>query len=332
MVLLILTLLVRPAGAPAAWCTSSCRKGALKQVERAVANVSAEFCPAQSHGLYKLHADLKRDPLIAPSNDLIGEAGPDCRVLQPPLPPTYMCVYPPQQDTIISRGVIWRGHWASDCNEEYRIRTLCAIVAAVRRSNLGSRAWVLDVGSNIGTFTIPLIAAGVNVIAVEADADNIALLQGSLAAQRRMHAAATAAAAVSGATPPPPLGASRLVGHALASQAGLTLCMERKEHLNSGSVQFRALPGGGGGASSRASSRGPSGGAAGAGSAAGGCNRLVRTSTLDLAVVSTAGLNLGGSDGVRFVAMKIDVQGSEAGGASSGESTSTPDEGIPYCS
>ena len=45
-----------------------------------------------------------------------------------------MCVHPPQLDTIISRGVVWRGHWASDCNENYRLRTLCAIVRAVRSS------------------------------------------------------------------------------------------------------------------------------------------------------------------------------------------------------
>ena len=106
------------------WCGSSCRKGSQHAVALSVAHLSAQHCPAISHGLYKLHADLKRDPLVSPANDLLGDeskAAPDCPRLSPPLPPTWMCVHPPQQDKIISQGVVWRGHWANDCNEEYRL-------------------------------------------------------------------------------------------------------------------------------------------------------------------------------------------------------------------
>ena len=274
------------------WCLASCRKGAKNPVSEPVRNLSAEACPAQSHGLYKLHADLDQDPSLARGMDLVGDAGPDCRALRPKLPPTWLCVHPPDQDAIISKGIIWRGHWTSDCNEEYRLRTLCAIVRSVRESGIPpDRAWVLDVGSNIGTFTLPLLAAGVNVISIEADVDNLALLNGSLFAQRRLAAAGRSA-----------LGSSVLVRGALADTEGLQLCMERASKLNSGSVQFRD-------AGLAKMSGGTSGRGGGASSS---CSRLVRTTTLDSAIERAAGLRLGGADGTVFVAMKMDVQGAEA--------------------
>jgi FkbM family methyltransferase len=265
------------------WCVSSCKRGMKHPVPLAMRNLSAEVCPAQSHGLYKLHADLTQDPKLSPGMDLAGNAGPDCRALDPALPPTWLCVYPPEQDAIISKGIIWRGHWSSDCNEEYRLRTLCAIVRAVRKSGVPHhRAWVLDIGSNIGTFTLPLLAAGVNVVSIEADADNLALLNGSLSAQRRLAASNSQT-----------LGTSVLVGGALAATEGMELCMERASKHNSGSVQFRDA-----GLAKMEGAASPT-----------GCSRLVRTTTLDAALERTAGLQLGGPDGAVFIAMKMDVQG-----------------------
>ena len=115
-----------------------------RPVEASIAHISAAHCPANlSHGLYALHSDLKPDPAIDRTNDLVAKdhGGEVCASLQPPIPRTHVCVHPPQRDTIISKGVIWRGHWASDCNDIYRIKTLCRMVAAVRQSGLGARAW-----------------------------------------------------------------------------------------------------------------------------------------------------------------------------------------------
>jgi FkbM family methyltransferase len=256
-------------------------------------NISDAFCPAQSHGLYKLHADLKQDPALPASDDLVGDAGRECAALTPALPPTWVCVHPPQLDTIISKGIVWRGHWLSDCNEAYRIRTLCAVVHAVRRAHLGARAWVLDIGANIGTFTLPLLAAGVNVVSFEADTDNLALLNGSLRAMRHVAAARGEMAA---------LGESRLVGGALAATAGQLLCMERASHVNSGSVYVRPL------------SESAAAGAKSSTTSSTACKRLVRTKTIDDALANEVQLSLGSGTPRTdvIVAMKIDVQGFEA--------------------
>ena len=297
--------------AGAAWCTSSCRKGARHAVDPRLVNVSSTFCPAStSHGLYALHADLVADPRLAAGMDLTvrGKAHDVCHALTPPLPRTFVCVHPPQSDSILSKGIVWRGHWTSDCNEEYRLRTLCAIVHAVRRSGVPQhRAWVLDIGANIGTFTLPLAAAGINVVAFEADPDNVALLNGSLAALRHMDAAdidaappARAAAKLqAGAgrfTPTdvlgwrkrPPLGTVKLVSGALSASSGGQICMERETGRNAGSVHAVAT------------------------SSAAPCKRLVRTTSLDDALALETGLRLGGADGAVLIAVKMDVQGAEA--------------------
>ena len=104
-----------------AWCTASCRKGMKHPVAPHLANVSATFCPAGlSHGLYPLHADLKANPRLPPGMDLnvVGKANDVCARVRPPLPTTHLCVHPPSMDSIISKGIVWRGHWTSDCNEE----------------------------------------------------------------------------------------------------------------------------------------------------------------------------------------------------------------------
>ena len=131
------------------WCGSSCRKGVKKPVSPHLRNTSAAFCPNASHGLYALHAETARDP-GAPAGmdfDVGGKAAQICATLHPPLPRTHLCVHPPHLDSIISKGIVWRGHWVNDCNEEYRLRTLCAIVQTFRASDVPiHRRWVLDIG------------------------------------------------------------------------------------------------------------------------------------------------------------------------------------------
>lgn len=297
LLLLLLIFQATPLRGTHSWCGSSCRKGAKRLVEAELASISTTFCPKTSHGLYALHADLKADPKKPRGMDLDvnGRANEVCASVEPPIPRTQICVHPPESDTIISKGVVWRGHWAVDCNEEYRLRTLCAIVKAVRTSKL-PRVWVLDIGANIGTFTLPLVAAGVNVLAFEADPLNAALLNGSLAAQRHMHAQAS--------VPPPPLGEVRLVSGALAATAGGQLCIRRESERNSGSSRLDFA----GAATSSSSADGP-------------CRHVVRTITLDQAVEAELGMSLGpvgarqgsrAADGAAIVAAKIDVQGAEA--------------------
>jgi len=258
-----------------AWCGSSCRQGARQAVKPELFNISATFCPRISHGLYALHADMKANPKLHLAMDLnvIGKANEVCAAVRPPLPLTHVCVHPPETDRIISKGIVWRGHWASDCNEEYRLRTLCAIVSAVRSSGVPRhRAWVLDVGASIGTFTLPLVAAGVNVVAFEADPDNVALLNGSLVAQRHL-----AAAGLTGTVDSARLGRVHLIAATLSASGG-PLCT-RQSGLNMGPAECR----------------------------------MVRTKTLDGTLFTELGLPLGGGEhGAILVAAKIDVQGTEA--------------------
>lgn len=200
-------------------------------MEPAAKNVSNAVCPSpQSHGLYRLKGTSHAMPCA--------------------LSDTWACVHPAERDALISRGIIWKGRWVMDCNEGYRIRTLCAIIETVRtaREEPGGHSrslWVLDVGANIGTFTLPLLEAGVNVLSFEADADNAALLRGSVEAQRRMRGVREGQLVPTGAqvaaAPPLPLGASVIVEGVLAATAGNEVCLGRAEAANSGSVRVRAI-------------------------------------------------------------------------------------------
>lgn len=265
-------------------------------VDPLVRDLSARFCPASSHGLFSLHADhpaaKENAEKILAQRAAGTHASSDC--VDPPLPATWLCIYPPGQDYFISAGIAQRGHWSSACNDFYRTATLCAIAKAVRGSGVPrERAWVLDIGANIGTFTLPLLAAGINVLSVEADADNLSLLNGSLAAQRHMRPGP-----IEGPKGATPLGTSVLVGAALAATAGEQICMGRAQRANSGSVTQLANQTG---CQPRVFRAG-----------AWQHQRLVHTTTLDEAIAGlerTAGLAQGGAV---FVAMKIDVQGSEA--------------------
>ena len=274
----------------ASWCGATCRQRSQTPMELAVRNVSRSVCPAHSHGLYRLLGSRH------------------CMV-----PDSFVCVHPPDRDNFVSRGIVKGGTWLVPCNEEFRMRTVCSIARAYRTASAARRAaappWVLDVGANIGTFTLPLLAAGVNVVSFEADPHNVALLRGSIEAQRsdRVRAAAAVAAAAAEpaaqqaqAQPPPPplppLGQSLVVSGALSDVQGRSLCLMRHKG-NSGAAQTRA--------------------------ATAACEKLVTTTTLDDSLVR-AGLlrarapsSLSSGAGAAaalpaIVAMKCDVQGWEA--------------------
>ena len=272
------------------WCVAACRKGAMNPVPMEVQNISAEHCLPPAHGLYKLHGH----------NSTGGTGTHECDLLSPPLPSTWLCVHAPDKDVFISRGIVWKGGWTDRCNNEYRLRTLCRIVRAVREASLRSKkpVWVLDVGANIGTFTLPLLAAGVNVASFEADASNLRLLRGSVAAQRKLHAADR-------------LGASIVVAGALSDTVGDELCLgtvaaKHGNEVNSGSVRVEA-PG------------------------QVNCRQRTRTTTLDAALQTILEYQrstlmpseepggrrraVAGSSAersLRVVAMKMDVQGYES--------------------
>lgn len=204
----------------------------------------------------------------------------------------------------MSRGIVWQGRWMTACNEEYRLRTLCRIVSAWRRASHKSNEpmWVFDVGANLGTFTLPLLAAGVNVASFEADPNNAAQLRGSIAAQREL-AAPNADL----------LGASYVVEGVLSESIGQEVCLGAEQATNFGSVRVLT----------------------GAGSSACAAQR-VRTTTLDVTIDALRAFQnsqltmpaVPPGRPLRIVAMKCDVQGYEAfvfGGASRLLRESAPD-------
>lgn len=262
-------------------------------IEAALRTTSATNCPAHSHGLYRLRGHINASATACALAD------------------TFACVHPPWRDTIISRGLVYKGRWMIMCNEDYRIRTICSIIAGVRATAAatGASVWVLDAGANLGTFTLPLVAAGVNVLAFEADPANVALLRGSLAAQKALHEQGPTTSTTS-----TPLGRAILVPGALGSVSGHTVCVQRGEQNNSGSSMVRApVPAAGGGAQP---------GGAGASERSQPCapRRLLRTHTLDGELdrlMSDGQLDVQGAEGAKrrrvvFAALKMDVQGYEA--------------------
>lgn len=229
-------------------CGKGCHRGILNPVEPNMRNLSAIFCPSQSHGLYRLLSTREPDDS---SRTFVATPTRECDGLAPPLPSTYVCVYPPQTDQFVSRGIVWKGRWFDDCNEGFRLRTICNIIRAWRKASQKTTApvWIFDVGANIGTFTLPLLAAGVNVASFEADPSNLALLRSSIAAQRRLGATGSqdsadgptsAVSVIQSAYPRSGLlGASIVVAGALSETAGQQLCMGAEQKTNFGSVRVQ---------------------------------------------------------------------------------------------
>ena len=119
--------------------------------------MDAHTCPDGAHGLAKLAS----------------HGCPDGHVI----PALSMCVWPPDKDQYISAGIIKHGRWLLNDDEKVRRRIVCHLANASRAA--GPSAWLVDVGGNIGTFTLPLLAAGCNVITFEAFPANAAMLRAS---------------------------------------------------------------------------------------------------------------------------------------------------------
>lgn len=130
------------------------------------------------------------------------------------IPAVRMCVWPANQDRFISAGIWAKGRWTLATNEQSRQRIVCDLANATRQP----AAWIYDVGANIGSVTLPLVALGRNVVSFEAYPPNAALLNASLhALANRSH---------------------RLVHAALSAPgAAAELCMQERDRTNQGSVR-----------------------------------------------------------------------------------------------
>ena len=166
---------------------------------------AASSCPADAHGLAVLKGFACEQPAGSSFATSIA------------IPAVRLCVWPSETDEFISNGILQNGTWLLWHDEAVRRHVVCELAKATRRESLSDRTpWLLDVGANIGTFTLPLLAAGFNVMAFEAFAPNFALLQASvevLSANRAQF---------------PLQGRAILVNKALtAPRAPKTLCMTR---------------------------------------------------------------------------------------------------------
>jgi FkbM family methyltransferase len=161
-----------------------------------------------------------------------------------------MCVWPPARDHYISNGIIRQGTWLLANDESLRQHMVCTLANASRHSM--GEAWIVDVGTNIGTFTLPLLAAGFNVLSFEAFAPNAALVAASI---QKLAATGTA-------------GRSILVSKAVTTPDGpKALCM----HNSADGRNF-----GGASVDSAASSRDDT------------CSDLTRTTTIDTEIAAHA--------------------------------------------
>jgi len=150
-------------------------------------------CPAKSHGLAKLK-------------------GHTCDFQGFVVPAVHMCVWPSEQDGYISSGIIRKGTWSLWNDELMRRRIVCDLAQKLMTS---PSSWIADVGMNIGTVTLPLIASGFNVISFEAFEANAAMVQASL---RHLHTNHTSSSRA---------GKSIIVNKAVTSPGGpSSLCLE----------------------------------------------------------------------------------------------------------
>ena len=157
-----------------------------------LASAAGISCPANSHGLATLHSHVCSG----------GEVIPAVR----------MCVWPPAQDRYISGGIISKGTWLLQNDENIRRRMVCDLASA---SQVGS-SWIMDVGTNIGTISLPLLAAGFNVLSFEAFGPNAAMFNASVGELVRAQ----------GGEATKPLGISALVRKAVTTPGGPShVCM-----------------------------------------------------------------------------------------------------------
>ncbi|XP_064617242.1 uncharacterized protein LOC135481335 [Liolophura sinensis] len=73
-------------------------------------------------------------------------------------PQVKICIYPPNEDAIISRSLLFNGTWDEDTLEDFK-------VALTSDSELG----LIDIGANLGTYSLVAASMGRPVVAVEAN-------------------------------------------------------------------------------------------------------------------------------------------------------------------
>ena len=94
-------------------------------------------------------------------------------------PATQVFVHPPETDGLISGGLLRNGRWANGKNEATR-RKIVGTIARALSASPGSS--FVDLGANIGTFSLPLLSAGFHGLLFEAMPANAWLLHASVCA------------------------------------------------------------------------------------------------------------------------------------------------------
>lgn len=226
---------------------------------------SAGPCPAGAHGIATLKMHKCAHGLIIPA--------------------VAMCVWPAKQDFYISAGIIKSGTWRTRINELTRRDMICNMA----NKTTPERPWIMDAGANIGTVTMPLLAAGFNVMSFEAYPPN-----GEMIAASIKHLSA------SGVTGPDgrPIGKSILVRKAVTTPTGPeSLCMSSGDGNNAGAPTITQAVG------KTADSV-----AAGVAAASKGevvCTQRVMATTIDQELKTSF------PSGAEFAAMKMDIEGHE---------------------
>ena len=86
------------------------------------------------------------------------------------VPTVRVYVHPPEQDYIISRGLLTKGGWWYPHNERTRRSIVGTMLQLLAQAPPG--ASFFDLGGNIGTFSLPLLAAGYSGLIAEASPRN----------------------------------------------------------------------------------------------------------------------------------------------------------------
>jgi len=96
------------------------------------------------------------------------------------VPSVSVYVHPPAEDRLISKGLLEHGSWSHRNNEKTR-RTVVGLMLQLLTQSTPA-AIFMDIGANIGTFSLPLLAAGYSGLLVEASPRNAWRLRASICA------------------------------------------------------------------------------------------------------------------------------------------------------
>jgi len=138
------------------------------------------------------------------------------------VPSVRVYVHPPEEDHLISKGLLKTGSWAHAGNEMTRRSIVGLIMQLLSQAPPG--ASFMDIGANIGTFSLPLLAAGYPGLLVEASPRNAWRLRAGVCALGPLaSAAATVVAPV-----------------ALGNGSAATACMRAAKAANAGTMSVVA--------------------------------------------------------------------------------------------